>query len=327
MKSKVVFLIFLLVILLIPVVQAEDALDWYTKGQYAIGLGNYADALTYFDNALALDKNYGLALSGKAVAFNSMGKYTDAIASADAAIAIKPADQTALHARACTDCSGLGQYADSVTAYDRLFSTGYVRSDAYCNQGYAYLNLNKSDDAVANYEKCLKIDPKNLDGWNQKGLALMNLGRFQDALDAYDQATVVSAKNAEVWNNKGLAYAALGKYQDALQCFNKALGIKPVSPMLRRTRDSMMGKAQFVTISGTITPTVTISRIGTFFTTVTPSQLITQVTTNTPPTGEIPVTTNTPAKKTTYSPISLFTVIASVCAGFGAMLWVNRNKK
>ena len=138
MKSKVVFLIFLLIILLIPVVQAEDALDWYTKGQYAIGLGNYADALTYFDKALALDKNYAPALSGKAVAFNSMGKYTDAIASADAAIAIKPTDQSALNARAY----GLlmsGQYAESVTAYDRLFLTGYVRSDAYCNQGYAYL--------------------------------------------------------------------------------------------------------------------------------------------------------------------------------------------
>ena len=73
MKSKLVFLILLLIILLIPVAQAEDSLDWYTKGQYAIGLGNYADALTYFDQALALDKNYVPALSGKAVAFTKTG--------------------------------------------------------------------------------------------------------------------------------------------------------------------------------------------------------------------------------------------------------------
>ena len=186
--------------------------------------------------------------------------------------------------------------------------------------------LNKSDSAVTSYEKCLKIDPKNLDGWNQKGLALMNLGRFQDALDAYDQATIVSVKNAEVWNNKGLAFAALKKYQDALQCFNKALGIKPDFADAHKNKESMMGKAQFVTISGTITP-VTVSRIGTFFTTVTPSQLTTQVTTIIPPTNEIPGTPVTPAKKTTYSPVSLFTVLTSVCAGFGAVLWVNRNKK
>ena len=144
---------------------------------------------------------------------------------------------------------------------------------------------------------------------------------------AYDEATVVSVKNAEVWNNKGLAYAALGKYQDALQCFNKALGIKPDFADAQKNKDSMMGKAQFVTISGTITPTVTVSRIGTFFTTVTPSQMTTQVTTNTPPTSEIPVTTITPVKKTTYSPISLSTVLTSVCVGLAAMLWVNRTKK
>ena len=155
----------------------------------------------------------------------------------------------------------------------------------------------------------------------------MNLGRFQDALDAYDQATVISAKNAEVWNNKGLAYAALGKYQEALQCFNKALGIKPDFADAQKNKESVMGKAQFVTIPGTITPKVTVSRIGTFFTTVTPSQLTTQVTTIIPPTSEIPVTPVTPVKKTTYSPVSFFTVLTSVCAGFGAMLWVNRNKK
>ena len=101
MKSKVLFLIFLLIILLIPVAHAEDALDWYTKGQYAIGLGNYADALTYFDNALALDKNYAPGLSGKAVAFNSLGKYTDAIAAADAALAIKS------HRPECPECPGV----------------------------------------------------------------------------------------------------------------------------------------------------------------------------------------------------------------------------
>ena len=63
MKSKVIVLAFLLIFLLIPVVHAEDALEWYTKGQYAVTLGNYADALTYYNNALSVDKNYAPALT------------------------------------------------------------------------------------------------------------------------------------------------------------------------------------------------------------------------------------------------------------------------
>ena len=65
MKSKALCLVFLIGLLCIPVVSAEDALDWYTKGQYALTAGNYAEALTYYNNALALDSKYGSALSGK----------------------------------------------------------------------------------------------------------------------------------------------------------------------------------------------------------------------------------------------------------------------
>ena len=115
-----------------------------TKGQYAVMVGNYADALTYYNNALAVDKNYAPALSGKAVALNSLGRYNEAISAADAALAIKSSDQIALNARAFGLLKS-GRYAEAVTAYDALFLAGYVRADAYCNQGYAYLMLNKSD--------------------------------------------------------------------------------------------------------------------------------------------------------------------------------------
>ena len=65
MKSKALFLIILIFLLSIPAVNAEDALDWYTKGQYALTAGDYAEALTYYNNALALDGNYASALVRK----------------------------------------------------------------------------------------------------------------------------------------------------------------------------------------------------------------------------------------------------------------------
>jgi tetratricopeptide (TPR) repeat protein len=186
--------------------------------------------------------------------------------------------------------------------------------------------LNKSANAVISYEKCTTIDPANLDGWNQQGLAFMNLGKYQDALDAYDQATRITVRNAEIWNNKGLAYAALGKYQDALQSFNKALGLKPDFAEALKNKESMMGKSQVINITGTITPTVTVSRIGTFFTTVTPSPLPTEVVSQVTVT-DIPKTTVPVAKKTTYSPVSLLTVLASLIIVCGFIFAVSRSRK
>ena len=70
MRSKTIILVVLLAILAIPCVHAEDAQDWYTKGQNAATVGNYADALTYYNNALALDTNYASAMAGKAATLN-----------------------------------------------------------------------------------------------------------------------------------------------------------------------------------------------------------------------------------------------------------------
>jgi tetratricopeptide (TPR) repeat protein len=166
-----------------------------------------------------------------------------------------------------------------------------------------------------------------LEGWNQKGLALMNLGRFKDALNSYDKATGITVKNAEVWNNKGLAYAALGRYQDALQSFNKALGIKPDFADALKNKETMMGKIQVVNVSGTGSPTGTISRTGTTAPTGTLSQLPTGVTPQITVTEEPQQTTEPVAMKTTYSPVSPLTTIAAICGVFSIMIAINRLRK
>ena len=58
MKSKALVLVFLMYLLSIPVMCAEDSVDWYVKGQQALNAWNYAAATTYYDNAHALDRNY-----------------------------------------------------------------------------------------------------------------------------------------------------------------------------------------------------------------------------------------------------------------------------
>jgi tetratricopeptide (TPR) repeat protein len=331
MRSKKIILVVLLVILAIPCVQAEDAQEWYTKGQNAALAGNYADALTYYNNALVLEKNYAAAIAGKAAALNGLGKYSDAVALSEQALAIKSSDPNALNARAY-GLFKLGRYEESVSAYDNLFNVQTNRVDAYCNQGYAYLMLNRSEAAIQSYERCTAIDPLNLESWNRKGIALMNLGRYEDALKAFDHATSITIKNATVWNNKGLAYVNLEKPQDALQCFNKALGIDPNFTEAKTNKESVMGKQQVYTIYGTSTPAVTISRIGTFYTTPTPVPVSPEITTAGPGVNSevttIETVGTTPVqKKTTYSPVSPVAEFGAVIVVSGIVIALNRQKK
>jgi tetratricopeptide (TPR) repeat protein len=200
MRSNLFVLILLVIFLLVPVVCAEDALEWYSRGQNSAAAGDYTAAITYYNNALAQDPKYGPALSGKAASLNAQGKYADALPAADAALALRASDAVALNARALA-LFGMGNYNESVTAYDRLFAVQVISLDAYCNQGYAYYELERYDASVISYDRCVAINPQNFMASNYQGLAYMASKKYDNALTSFDRGTSVTVKNATLWNS------------------------------------------------------------------------------------------------------------------------------
>jgi tetratricopeptide (TPR) repeat protein len=289
---------------IIPVVQAEDSLDWYIKGENAVVIGDYTSAATYYDNAIALDRKYTAAYSGKAFALNQMGDFAGALDAADQALDIK-IDIRALKERAFA-LFKLRRYNESVSAYDTFFTFQTNLAETYCNQGMAYDELNQKEKAIADYERCASLDPRNLNALNRKGLALLSLGRYQEALDAFNQCTQITIQNAEIWNNKGLAYGALGDYNNALVCFKRAISIDPAYSDAKQNLEKVYVKAPFFTPIITPSPKDTTTARTTpepVISEPTPDKIITFVTTS--PAPEIP--TEIPsAPQTTYAPLSPF---------------------
>jgi hypothetical protein len=94
----------------------------------------------------------------------------------------------------------------------------------------------------------------------------------------------------------------------------------------------MVGKLQIINITGTITPTVTISRIGTFYTTATPVPQPTEIMTAAPEiTSDVTTITMMETipvqKKTTYSPLSPLTAFGAVIVVSGLAFALNRKRK
>ena len=328
MRSTFFVLILVVMLLLVPAVMAEDALEWYTRGQNAATVGNHDLAITYYNNALAQNPNYAQALAGKAASLNAKGQYAQALPVAEAAVALRSTDPVALNARALA-LYGMGNYNDAVVAYDKLFVVQQNRADAWCNQGYAYLFMEEHGAAVISYDRCTAMDPLNFMSWNYLGKAYMGLEKYDQALRSFDRATGVTIMNATVWNSKGLALVALDRPQDALECFKKALGIDPNYEEAKKNREETTGRQQTIHIVGTITPEPTISRIGTFYTTATPVQEPVLATTagETPAPDEtvMPDGTSAVPKRTTYSPLSPLTILAAlVAAGCAAVCLIRK---
>jgi tetratricopeptide (TPR) repeat protein len=323
MRSKAVILVLLLAIACcVPLVCGEDALEWYMKGQNAATAGNYAEAVTYYDNALTQNPDYAAAMSGKAAAFNAIGKHADAADLAEEALAIRSTDTGALNARAYA-LFRLGRYEEAVSAYDNLFEVQLNNGEAYCNQGYSYFQLGRYEESITAYDRCTSMDPLNYESWNQMGLAYLQLEKYDDSLRIYDRATQVTIKNATIWNNKGVALLELDRSQDALQCFYKALGIDPDYKDAQENRERAMNVPQVFHITGTVTPTATISRIGTLNPTMPVPGQTTGVggdSQGTSVPATVPVT-----EKTTYTPLSPLSAVTALVVMAGCVLVVKRR--
>ena len=317
-----------IVFLLIPAVAADDASDWYVRGQTAEAIGDNETALKYYQNAIAADPNYLAANAGKATVLNNLGRYEEALAAADIVLSSRK-DSVAAEARAYA-LLGLGRYEEAVTAYDLAFSLRQNVPEAYCNQARAYVKLDEAEKALAAYDKCVKLDPVNLGGWNEKGLLLFSLGKYEEAIDAFNHCTRIIQSDPILWNNKGLAYAGIEDYENAMSCFKTALNLDPTYAEAQQNLDKAYLRKPFVTVAVTTIPDTTVSTVTA---TITP-KITTQVTTDVrtaiatskPPTAAQPVTTKTVAEtKTTYAPLSPAIAFLGILGAVGIILGRDRK--
>ena len=68
---------------------------WNNKGYAQYNLGNYADAVNSYDQALASDANFTTALINKGDALQKLGNYHDAVTAYKAALASDPGNTAA----------------------------------------------------------------------------------------------------------------------------------------------------------------------------------------------------------------------------------------
>jgi FOG: TPR repeat len=328
-KSAKVGFLLIIILILVPAVAAEDPLDWYTKGMNAATAGNYADAVTYYNHALSLDPSYALALSGKAVALNALGQYSDALDAANAALAIRTSADT-LNARAYA-LYKLGRYNEAIAAYLNVTSQGTPTAKTYCILADSYAKTGNPDASLKAYAQCTNIDPHNADTWNQIGLVYMSQQKYSDALDAFNKATKETTTNAEIWNNKGLAYTALAQYDDAASCFKTALSLSPNYADAQSNLDSVRGKGQVFQYN--VSPTATeapwiLGGVKTTAPVTTVSVVQTTVAAQETIISSAVTTTGTPvATSTTFTPLSPFCAILALAVAGIACASVKQWKK
>jgi len=199
---------------------------YFEQGLLFATAGKWKEAIAAYDRALAIKPDKDEAFNNKGIALRNLGRYEEAIAAYDQALAIKPDFHEAFYNKGFA-LGDLGRYEEEIAAYDQALAIKPDKDEAFNNKGFALRNLGRYEEAIAAYDQALAIKPDKDEAFNNKGNALDESGRYEEAIAAYDQALAIKPDKHDAFYNKGIALSNLGCYEEAIAAYDQALAIKP----------------------------------------------------------------------------------------------------
>jgi predicted O-linked N-acetylglucosamine transferase (SPINDLY family) len=192
-------------------------------------LGRYVEAIASFDRALAVAPQAAESWFGRAMSLIAIGRPQDAIASFDRAIADKP-DVPQAHLMRAKLLSDLRRNDEALTGVDRLLALVPNLAEAWLARSNILFVLARYNAAFAACERALTLKPGLAEAWLARGNVLTELDRCDEALAAYDHALALSPAPAGAFIGRGNALNQLKRYDEALAAFDKAVSAGPGLP-------------------------------------------------------------------------------------------------
>ena len=183
-------------------------------------------AIAAYTEAIGLDENYALALTGRSLALSryasefagaGMRKYYE-MAEGDARQALALAPDLAEGHLALADFFGEGSLdmAQALAEYERAIalSPGNARVlSAYVRQA---ASLGRVDAGIAAGRRAIVLDPLNAVTYRRLGDGLYYARQYKDAIDVFSEGLAIDPDDENASGSRGLAYYMLGDFEKAL---------------------------------------------------------------------------------------------------------------
>jgi tetratricopeptide (TPR) repeat protein len=135
-------------------------------------------------------------LNNRAAALQQLGRYSDALADYDAALALKPDYVEALGNRGIV-LQKLVRYQEALASYDQALALNPGYADASSNRGDTLQQLGRYDEALAGYGNALAIDPNHANAHFNEAQCRLLLGDFARGWKEYEWRWKAAALAAE----------------------------------------------------------------------------------------------------------------------------------
>ena len=191
-------------------------------------LGRYHEAIADFDSAIAINSKYPDAHCNRGASLAELELWDESLAANKIALTLRP-NFVEAWLGVGRALSGLTSYNDALIAYDRALAINSDLPNAWFGRATAFFNLKRYGEALVACDKALALDPGFLRAWTGRGDVLCELHRYDEALAAFDKALGLEPRFSIAWLGRGNALFGRKDYQDALVAYDKAVAFDPTS--------------------------------------------------------------------------------------------------
>jgi len=188
--------------------------------------GRYAEAIAELNRAIAAAPNFAKAWLNRASCRVHLGDYQAAIDDCTRAIELDPGMMLAYHGRGIA-YNELQRYAEAHADFDRALSIDTRDVNLYYYRAVAAAGLNWPVRAIADLNVFLAQDSTHIAAYVQRAAAYMAQGNIDLSLADFERVTQLDPSHATSWGHVGTGRYLRGEPALAVEALSRCLTLEP----------------------------------------------------------------------------------------------------
>jgi tetratricopeptide (TPR) repeat protein len=202
----------------------ELAQEYYNLGNAYYEIGEYEDAVFFYNKAIELDETLFSAQFNLAYSYVNLGNNEKAINILTSILAEDPNNVDMLKLLGYAYHLH-GDEEQALAAYDKILAIAPEHKDALNNKAIIYWKLKKYDEAEKALRMLLKTSPSDLDALFNLGDLLFEMKKYDDAAYFIEQYIEAKPDDTKAYLKIAAVYTALEKYYKVIDAYEGALAV------------------------------------------------------------------------------------------------------
>ncbi len=204
---------------------SEEAKELYLKGLSLADRLRSEEAVSYFEDALALDSNFAMAYIG--IAFSRLNP-TQLVPNLQKAIALKPIISRGEQLWIEASEAQVNNQTDEVRKLVREMLELYPQDERVHNYlATTYFQTQEFQKSIKYYLQALEINPKYSPVYNQLGYAYRFLQNYNEAEKMFQKYIELIPNDPNPYDSYGELLMQIGKFDESIRNYEKALSVSP----------------------------------------------------------------------------------------------------